>query len=309
MSDRSLYRCYAIRRLNPFRGIIKVLQLHSSRAISLDGRDWEIQIRAARPDDMWGAVTPGPVTYQYLRFGIWSQQQGLQRVPANPLLDLSSMLKKVDLLIDALEGKQVEMPFPLQDRHEFWLLDGSQRLPLALLASSIRPSGRKQGMSWHAADASNGDFDSEDADLIRPPHPKEVNPLPHTSALNRLVQIESGHAVGQWFERDAAGYGTGGVVETAPSLSGRTLEPAQFPELLLRRSWSDRYANALVSDYLAWTSPSLLTLQNLEDLTRKWLQRQARYHASRVNEIWPLYPREVDQAFIDAARVEARIKA
>jgi len=40
--------CYGVRRLNPFQGILQVVELGDARALSLDGVRWEIQVRCAQ---------------------------------------------------------------------------------------------------------------------------------------------------------------------------------------------------------------------------------------------------------------------
>ena len=128
------------------------------------------------------------------------------------------------------------------------------------------------------------------------------------SALERLVRIESGHTLAQWFERDSSGGGKGLTVTGVESLSGRHLSAEAFPELLLRQAWKEDADNALVNDYLRWLSPYLLTLQDISDPTRKGLEQQARNRATLVNDNWIFYPKIIDQAAIDAARVEVRIR-
>ncbi len=39
-------RCYAARRLNPFLGVVQVLETGTARAISVDSLNWQIQVKA-----------------------------------------------------------------------------------------------------------------------------------------------------------------------------------------------------------------------------------------------------------------------
>ena len=56
MDDHSKdFRCYSVRRLNPFLGMAQIVESTNSRAISLDGVDWDIQILAERPTTPRGA--------------------------------------------------------------------------------------------------------------------------------------------------------------------------------------------------------------------------------------------------------------
>jgi hypothetical protein len=63
-----------------------------------------------------------------------------------------------------------------------------------------------------------------------------------------------------------------------------------------------------MADYVAWSAPRLLTLHSLRDATRAQLEMAARSQAEAVDALFPLYPRILDRALIDAARVEARLR-
>ncbi|MCP3870417.1 MAG: hypothetical protein GY703_20460 [Gammaproteobacteria bacterium] len=69
MNREKPFRYYSVRRLNPFHGVIQVAGNEEARALALspDGLNWEVQIRARQPD-MWGAEPKGEPTYQFLRF-------------------------------------------------------------------------------------------------------------------------------------------------------------------------------------------------------------------------------------------------
>jgi hypothetical protein len=304
------HRCYAIRRLNPFRGVIQIIQIDACRAISIDAERWEIQIRAKQPDDLWGGESAGEPVYRYIRFGTWSPGKGLNKVPAHPFLDLSQMFRKADQIIALLESEQSNLPFPLQDRFELWLLDGDQRLPLALLHSavSIEETTLYNGHKWVAAEPTSSDFPSPVADQEHPPHPKDTNPHPHLSALTNIIRDNAGHALAQWFVRAADGSGTGMALPGFEQLSNRTLPAEQFPELLIRTHRNNRYETALTHDYLKWQAPLLLTLQGLSDQTRRELEQHAISQALQIDALWRLYPNTVDREFISRARVEARIR-
>lgn len=309
MNSEDPYRYYAVRRLNPFRGVIQVAGNDQARALSPNGQEWEIQIRAERPD-MWGAGSAGEPVTQFLRFGVWSASRGLKRVPAHPLLDLTTMLGRTEELTRslALEGKN--LPFPLLDRFELWLLDGIERMPLALLASSTDSGNLHKFVPrrWLCADRANDDFPAPDTAREHPPHPRDTDPHPHMGRLERLVARESGDSAAQWFERTDNGAGSGQPVEGLVERSNRRLERRRFPELLLKEDWSNPLDRSLVSDYIQWLSPCLLTLQHLSDETRSRLEKDARGQASQVENTWSLFPRIIDRKVIEAARVEARLR-
>jgi hypothetical protein len=302
MNSEDPYHYYAVRRLNPFRGVIQVAGNDEARALSPNGREWEIQIRAETPD-MWGAGSAGEPVTRFLRFGVWSASGGLKRVPAHPLLDLKTMLSRTEELTGSLAREAKNLPFPLLDRFELWLLDGKERMPLALLASSTDSSNLHKSMSkrWVCADRANDDFPAPDSARERPPHP-------HMSRLERLVAGESGHSTAQWFERTDNGAGSGLPVDGLEERSNRRLEKHRFPELLLKEDWSNPLDRSLVLNYIQWLSPYLLTLQHLSDETRGRLEKAACTQASQVENTWTLFPRIIDRQVIEAARVEARLR-
>ena len=303
------YHGYSVRRLNPFRGVVQIAQSSRSRAISTDGETWDLQIKTRKPDDMWGADSPAGSTLQYLRFGTWSRRAGLSKVPAHPLLDMTSMLDEARRLTRFLEAADPTLPFPLSDRFELWLLDGSDRNPLALIASSTESNHlpEERPYRWQCADPADADFPAPEWDRIHPRHPRDTAPTPHIDALNRLVSLESGHALAQWFERLPSGAGAALPIPDMDRLNNRLLPADCFPELLIREHWRDRHDADLVADYIGWLSPLLLTLRQISDDRRVTLESQARRRAVKVEESWRFYPKIIDKGAIEAARVEARL--
>jgi len=47
-------RAYAVRRVNPFLGVLQVIETPGGRAISSNGVVWEIELRTER-SGMWGS--------------------------------------------------------------------------------------------------------------------------------------------------------------------------------------------------------------------------------------------------------------
>ena len=297
--------CYGVRRLNPFLGVMQVLATTDSRAISPDGYNWQIQILADKPDDMWGAPSNGRTAREYLRFGTWSRDKGLRQIPANPLLDLSTMLERAGQLLKLLEKHHHRVPFPLEDRFELWLLDRESRMPLALLASRTGTEELEQPISrhWYCTHRREPDFPSPDWERLRPQRPRDNNP--HVSALEQLVGTRSSDMPSLWFERDRQGMGR--TIANTPDEERRELPAAAFPERLLKTDLGSEDEDSLVADYLAWSAPYLLTLP-LTDETRALCEQQAVKRALLVADLWQLYPKIVDTAAINAARVEARLR-
>ena len=46
--ESEVVHCYAIRRVNPFRGVMQVIKAEEGRALSCNGIVWEILVRATQ---------------------------------------------------------------------------------------------------------------------------------------------------------------------------------------------------------------------------------------------------------------------
>ena len=301
---------YSLRRINPLEGVVQVLERDAARAISRDGVQWEIQVETESPNTLWGSLNTGQVQRRFFRFGMWSQRRGLWRVPVNPILDLGEITEESEALIATLEAHLGQVPFPPSDRFELWLLDTNSQ-PLALLATTddARRIGDLRPQAWQAAPLPEHGFRSPvlDGEPLRPA--EAANPRRHAAAVEALVRQAAGtNPMQQWFERDAQGGGHGLPYRAPESLGGRELAAGQFPELPWRSEWASERDAALMADYTAWSAPRLLTLHGLSDATRATLEMAARRQAEAVDTLFQLYPRIVDRALIDAARVEARLR-
>jgi hypothetical protein len=116
---------YALRRVNPYRGVVQHVDVGEASASSHDGLTWHL-----RADDGYGWVRP---------VGVWEEGEGLKIGQAGGLEDI----------LAALETRPA-LPFPIFDVHELWLLDRESGLPLALLASDrgADPGEAKTEAEW-----------------------------------------------------------------------------------------------------------------------------------------------------------------
>ena len=64
--------CYAIRRVNPFLGVLQVIETAGGRAVSSNGVVWNIEIRAERATG-WGSLNQNKTQVAYYRYGLWSK--------------------------------------------------------------------------------------------------------------------------------------------------------------------------------------------------------------------------------------------
>jgi hypothetical protein len=296
-------KAFGIRQLNPFRGVLQVFLSDRARALSGNGRVWEIQVLSDRPQGLWANM---PFSgRQFYRFGLWSAQGGLTQVPINPLFNIGDMIASAQWLIERLRPALSDLPFPLDDPFEAWLLDERASQPLALLQSSRSDAERRQIKlpKWIAAE--RGDFSFVSQHLLDRglPNNDGRNPRVHASFLEAMVRDR----VGQqrrcvWYYRHENG-------SASPCDDPqRSLAAEHFPPLPISESWSDTEESDLISDYIDWKAPQLLMLPSLKEATRERLERLAVKQAETIDRLWRLYPEIHNQALLNSARVEAKIR-
>ena len=120
-------RYYALRRLSPFLGTVQVVEVADGRAISGDGRRWQIEVLSQAPvrQPLWGDIGPASSERRFFTYGLWTHDDGIERVPVNPVLGDQSRHPALVPLLHALEHMP-PAPFALEDRLELWLLDKKQ---------------------------------------------------------------------------------------------------------------------------------------------------------------------------------------
>lgn len=293
-------RHFAVRRVNPYEGVLQVATTTRARAYSHDGSVWQIQVLGERPDHTWRSASDTPTVEQYFSFGLWDAEQGLHRIPANPVLDIGAMSTAAETLCAQLPGLDTQLPFALSDDHECWAIDMQGR-PVALLATTEDASllTRLHVEPWRATRDTDTTFVAPSLRRATVGDDTLSAGRAHADRLEHLVrQRAAGRA---WFRRDAHGRGI-------PVTGGETLQADAFPPLGLTTDWDEAHERALVEDYLAWRAPRLLMLQHIDDPTRRWLEPHACRRAGELAAAFRLIPRIIDRAAIDAARVEARIR-
>ena len=294
---------FSLRRLNPFNGTLQVYTTENARALSSNGLKWEIQILSERPQGLWANIPFAG--QQFYTFGIWSRAEDLRQVPLNPLFNTRGMLEAARQIIERLLPALDQLPFPMTDRYELWLLDEESGLPVALLNSARNREElpAKDVKRWIAA--ASGDFRFVSARLSKQGLPTNdgYNPRVHASVLEALVRRRGGqnHRHG-WFFRQPDGAGM--------PLEQQNPEPAPscFPELPLTLEWETRDDQALIMDYLEWKAPQLLLLPGLSPPMRERLERLAVKDAVQIERLWRLYPEIHNKRLLNTARVEARIR-
>ena len=302
-------RCFGLRRVNPFLGVVAVVKTPGARALSFDGVHWQIQVLARPPRGLWAGGGDQEES-RYFRFGVWSQSTGMTRVPLNPILNAGLMVAESRRLIDQVRAATPSLPFPLGPELELWLLDGDG-LPLALLATALPQTDLDEVAvgEWTAGgQGAERPFVSQTLAAKGVPECDASGRDYHLKALERLVAQRAGaHPRVQWFriEGEAA---LGLDPHTDPPLRGRRLPRSDLPPLSVSTRWDGEDGRRLVDDYLSWLSPYLLTLPDLPDAVRATLEVKAAHHALLVDAMWRLYPRIVDQGLIQRARIEAQLR-
>lgn len=297
--------CYGQRLLNPFRGIVSVVEVEGADAVSRDGINWALyvhgEVERERMDDGQWREIPLPD----IKYGDWCLQTELRRAPIRSAADYPEVDAAGQRLLQAIKQHADSLPFPLADRYELWLLDAASRQPLALISAAIDLDSREtpDRPDWRPGHAARSQFHAPGH------HPDEA--ARNCDCLARCINERAGpRPAAQWFRRMPDGSGEGlETGDSCPELSGRRLPLAAFPELLLRRDWDSHEDARLVQAYQEWQAPWLLLLQQLQSDTRRWLERAARRRAMETRCQHRLYPMVLDPEGLKVILVEARLRS
>lgn len=298
-----MVRCYSQRLVNPFRGILSVVETEDADAVSSDGVHWALYVHGEIEDVRMNDGTLRDVALPDIKFGDWSAEAGLKRAPVRNVADMDRIDAIGSHLLEAVKHAAGHLPFPLRDHDELWLLDREDR-PLALLSVAIDEGVREtpQVLSWHPGELAKTEFTSA--------YLPGGSPHGAGQHVENLVNAACGERPrAQWFWRsdDGSGIGQEGFgIDTC--IVGRTLMAAEFPPLLLSTVWATPDERQLLDDFLAWQAPWLLQLQHLGVELRAHLEQLATRRADEVAKCHRLYPAVIDRDRITAARVEARLR-
>ncbi len=295
---------FSVRRLSPFQGTVQIIDAQESRAFSNNGISWQIQIKHHLAKPNWGSLENIFSAQKYVRYGIWNEQQGLNRFSIPPTLNADHVNQLGSEIIQEICTHQEQLPFKLTDCFEHWLLDRESLLPAALLTSSIEEQRIDQSYApeWQSHNNEmppmNDTGDSEKS---------EQDPF---DRLEQLLKFAAGQPpLTQWFERLPDGSGRGIYARKLDKeKESRTLADDVFPTMLLRNDWRDEDLNALVRRYHQWQAPYLLTLTTITDDQRGLLEVSACKNPLLVYELHRLFPKIVQKKLIKRAIVEAQLR-
>jgi hypothetical protein len=280
---------YAIRRVNPFLGVLQVIESAAGRALSTNGVVWDIEVRAERPAD-WGSLNRGKGQSAFYRYGLWSLRDGLVRRPLAPQLDAEPLDLQCRQLLASVQEHSAMLPFPLADQEELWLFDREDHRPLALLASATRSTLRPvpEPKYWSSGIGSEG-----------VPGQRRYA---QAQALEAQVKQAAGFNMAKhWVHRHTDG---SGMVEG----NGRELDADAFPPYLLTETWPDGEQERLARTYVQWIAPALLTLQMLRQSEREYLEKHLHIQAVSLEHHRHLYPAVIDQDCLRAALVQCHLQ-
>lgn len=289
--------CYAQRLLNPFRGVVQIIRYASAEAVTSDGIEWDLYV--ANDALLEGLGRAGRrAQISDIRYGHWSAEKGLKRGPLYPSDDFKRLEEMGAVVYEHLLTVHRDVPFKFRDMFELWLLDRADR-PLALLHSVCAASetDTRPPLDWRAGMAAAAQFRSTAAAAGESAG----------ACLTRYVNsLSSG--VAQWFLRADDGAGLGlHTLKGREHLRGRVLEAEVFPPLFVATGEMDAQHTQLLQDYHAWQAPWLLLLPGLDDDARNALEARACEQAELVEKHCRLYPRMIDRAALQAARVAAAL--
>lgn len=289
--ESKVVRHYAVRRVNPFRGVMQVIEAEQGRALSCNGIVWEILV-SARQGSTVDSISDGDSKKTYYRFGMWSKVHGLMKRSNSPVADQDyfELMSKCESLVEYLRQHHHQLPFELEDSLELWLFDKDDQHPLALL-SSLKPGAdlpSPEPEDWSACNSANGS-------------PSQRR-FPQARELEAQVSKRAGLNINKyWIKRLPGGDGN---LEN----SDRSISADRFPILLLDESWENEEEQQRVREYIKWIAPSLLTLQHLDKAIRGRLENNLHVQAISIEHHRHLYPAILDQKLLKAARVQSRIE-
>ena len=293
-------QCYSVKRLSPFQGSLQIVDDKESRAFTNNGYKWHIQIKHHLAKPQWRNLENLAFAQKYIRFGIWSEQNGLNRFPIPPTLDIDRVNTLANKIITTLKSNLHQLPFESRDFYEHWLLDCNRQLPAALLASTSDETriDRSYVPEWLACNNEMLTLTQVQSDEV----PFE--------RLESLLKAKSGDPpYSQWFKRLADGSGVGLFGHRIDRQNQQRHLPAdEFPATLLKSDWQDQKLNEITSIYMRWQAPYLLTLNNLPDDLRAKLEEFACDKPLVVFELHRLYPKIIQTTLIKRAIVEAQLR-
>jgi len=262
-------RAFSVRLMPPYSGQVQIAESDTYRALTVDGRVWEIQY----------------VNRSHVRVATMTDDD-IKAYVANPeVLEDGTVDTELVALLTYLTD--ITLPFAGADRFEYWLLDAKDESPLALVFSCAQATQMEKFPArpdWTALPAAVMPVKKTDEEEASQSPPVNYQ-------LERLVAERAGlNARGRWFDRSDD-------------------ESQFFPPFMVREDWDNEADEALCQRYIERQAPRLLMLHGLSEEDRRRLEACCRPQAVEVARFIGVYPEIVDNELIQALCVEARFRA
>ena len=209
-----MIRAYTQRLLPPYSGVVLIAETNRARAQSFDGINWDIQYLPgdSPAGDGYEREQGYALDRSYFRVAhIYEKELETYIFPVH--LDAAEVTASIHELSEFLSTAKV--PFPIADLYEYWLLDGSDESPLALIFSCCTESQMATypvRVNWTALPHSKMRVENTAGEQARRESP--VN-----DRFQRLISSRAGvKPKAAWFKRHPD-------------------ESHDFPPLLVREDW------------------------------------------------------------------------
>jgi len=263
-----MIRTFSQRLTPPYSGLVQIAESDTFRALTLDAQVWEIQY----------------VNRSHVRVGTVTNRDIQTRTIGSEQLSEDLADPKLIEILDFL--RDVELPFPAEDHFEYWLLDGQNKTPLALLFSCKKEEQMckfPSRASWTALPDSLMPIKKTEKELASGAPPVNYR---FESLVNERAGINS---KAKWFNR-------------------LERQDDHFPPLLVSENWPEPDQQELCKRYIERQAPRLLMLQGLDESHRQRLEACCKPYAVEVARFYGLYPHIIEEESINALRVEARLR-
>lgn len=285
---------------------MNIIEYKGAEAVSMDGIHWGIYV--TNRELIKDIRTQGRVQTSDIRYGNWSQQQGLKRGAIYPSDDFKRMEEQGARVYEHLLSHHRQLPFPFLDNYELWLLDKHAN-PLALIDSSLRESDMDSQplLDWRSGQACCKEFKSKAYELIKQHSGYTLSAGQYlTHYINSLCGKQP---QAQWFKRTMDGHGIGLKGNNIPgALTGRELNESLFHPFMINDTLHNNLHINLINEFIQWQSPWLLLLDTLSESQRMIFEEKSRQRALIVDQLHSLYPEIINEDFITTARVEATLR-
>jgi hypothetical protein len=265
----------------PFSGAVQVAESSRARAVSFNGLQWEFQYFGGDPGVE--RVRGYGLDRGFFKVAKLDGQE-LHTFNFPAYVDHDTVSASIVELHEFLQTATI--PFPFGDQFEYWLLDGTDGSPLALIYACCDESLKARYPSraeWTALPHSKMRVENTD-------HEVASGEPPVNHRLQQAIATRAGYnPKAAWFDRSRDN-GT------------------DFPDLMIREDWQDEANHDLCQRYLMRKAPRLLMLQGLSADDRDRLELAAKQHVFEVEDYYALYPEIVDEKRMSAMRVEARLR-